>query len=46
MKQASQRGEPNEEIRNAVSNEGKQTRKGKKKKFRKTEPRKKINETT
>jgi hypothetical protein len=40
MKQARKRGEPNEEIRNTVSNEGKQTRRKKMKKFRKTELRK------
>jgi len=40
MQQARKRGEPNEEIRNTVSNEVKQTRRKKMKKFRKTELRK------
>jgi hypothetical protein len=40
MKQARKRGEPNEEIRNTVSNEGKQTRRKKMKKFRNIELRK------
>jgi len=40
MKQASKRGEPNEEIRNTVSDEEKQTRKMKIRKSRKREPRK------
>jgi hypothetical protein len=40
MKQAHKRGQPNEEIRNTVSNEGKQTRRKKMKKFRKIELRK------
>jgi hypothetical protein len=41
MKQASKKGEPNEEIRNTVSNEGMQMKKKKMKKFTKTELRKK-----
>jgi hypothetical protein len=47
MKQASKKVEPNKEIRYTVSNEGKQTRKKKMKKLRRTELRQeKINETT